>query len=391
MASRPEPHYFGAGPALLPTHVLEQAAAELVNYQGSGLGVGEISHRLAPAAAVINDTKAHFKELLQVPELHEVIFLQGGGTTGFLVLATNLVAAHLKRFGTPGRAAYVVTGLWSLKAYQEAKRLGIDAVIVADLRKCSADGKFGDIPPVEQWAPLTGGAQEWAYLYYCDNETVNGVEFGEFPFDYVPAGVELVADTSLNFLSRPFDVARHGLMLAGAQKNVGLAGLLVYIVAMRLLEHASDDELKAAGVPLTPIAFHFPTVAANNSAYNTIPIFTLRIIDLVLEDLLRRGGLAVQLEINTRKAAKLYAALVAYPHVYLLPAAEAVRSRMNVVFRVLGDGAEERFLGEAAAAGLQGLKGHRSVGGMRASLYNAVLESSVDLLVEFVHRFAKSA
>lgn len=382
---REQPHHFGAGPALLPTSVLQQAAFDLVNYQNSGLGLGEISHRSKPAIKVIDDCKAHLKELLDIPPTHEVFFLQGGGTSGFSSIATNLTAAFAKKTGKKGRAGYVITGTWSKKASQEAERLGIDVDVVVDSKK--TQGKFGDIPPTSEWS-IPKDLASTSYVYYCDNETVNGVEFSEFPFDSFPK-TEIVADMSSNFLSKKIDVSKYGCIMAGAQKNVGLAGVTIYIVKKSLLDQASDEELNRLNVPLSPIAFHYPTAVENNSAYNTIPIFTLHIVDLVLQRLLRNGGLPHQEALNVAKAEKLYKVLDSYPELFNLPVAQKVRSKMNVVFTINGDGKENDFLQGAEKKGLTGLKGHRSVGGMRASLYNAVSMESVDLLVDYINEFAR--
>lgn len=380
---REDPNYFGAGPAMLPTSVLQQAALDLINYDNLGLGVGEISHRSAPAIEVVDETKQLFKKLLEIPDTHEVFFLQGGGTTGFSSIPPNLVASFVKKHGKPGKCAYAITGSWSKKSYEEAVRLGFYCEVLTDSKK--AYGKFGDIEPFEKWKKPTPG--ETAYVYYCDNETVNGVEF---PFIPEYEGIEVVADLSSNILSRKMDISKFGLIMAGAQKNVGLAGITIYIIKKSLLEQATDDELKALGVPLAPIATHYPTVVKNNSAYNTIPIFTVHILKLVLQNLIAKGGLEAQEQLNKRKASKLYAALDQYPKLYKQPVSKGVRSDMNVVFTIEGEGLEAEFLKLAKEKKLDGLKGHRSVGGMRASLYNAVTEHSVDLLVDFVNEFGKA-
>jgi phosphoserine aminotransferase len=379
---REQPHYFGAGPAVLPTDVLQQAAYDLINYEGSGLGVGEISHRSSPAAKVIDDTKAHFKELLSIPDTHEVFFLQGGGTSGFSSVATNLLASYVKKTGKKGKGAYAITGAWSKKAEEEASRLGVETEIITDSKKTY--GSYGKIQPFEEWTKPN--PEETAYVFYCDNETVNGVEF---PFVPEFEGIELVADLSSNILSREIDISKFGLLIAGAQKNVGLAGLTIYIIKKSLLEQASDDELKALNAPLSPIAFHFPTVVKNNSAYNTIPIFTLHVLKLVLENLIKNGGLKKQQEKNERKAAKLYQVLDSYPELYNLPVEKSVRSHMNVVFTIKKEGLDAEFLAKSSELKLTGLKGHRSVGGFRASIYNAVTEESVDLLVDFIKKFSE--
>ncbi|KAG7876193.1 hypothetical protein KL938_004583 [Ogataea parapolymorpha] len=379
---RKEPNYFGAGPALLPTSVLQQAARDLINFQGIGLGAGEISHRSAAGANIIESTRQHLVELLDIPDTHEVFFMQGGGTTGFSSIATNLTASFAKKTGRKGTPAYVVTGSWSKKAAEEATRLGFNPDIVLDSKK--VDGKFGTIPGTEKWS-IPQDLSNTSYLYFCDNETVNGVEFPEFPFEKFP-GVEIVADMSSNFLSKKVDVSKYGCIFAGAQKNVGLAGITVYIIKKSLLDHPTEDDLTKLNIPLSPIAFDFPTVVKNKSAYNTIPTFTVHIVDLVLQNLIQKGGLDVQQKANEQKAKLLYEALDEFPSVYKLPVEKSVRSQMNVVF-TLADGSDAEFLKAAEERELTGLKGHRSVGGMRASLYNAVSLESVKLLCDFVREY----
>ena len=381
---REEPNHFGAGPALLPSDVLKQAALDLLTYDGENLGVGEISHRSKTAIKIIDDTKANFAKLLNIPDTHEVFFMQGGGTLGFSSVAYNLLANFAKKTGKKGKVAYAVTGGWSKKAAEEAKRLGFDVDVVVNTK----ESNFNHIPPYKDWAPID--KNNTAYLYVCDNETVHGNEFNNIPgSDYLPEGVELVADMSSNILSKKLDVSKYGLIMAGAQKNVGLAGLTVYIIKKSLLEQSSDEELRKLDIPLTPIAFQFPTVVANNSAYNTIPIFTCHILKLVTEKLLAAGGIDAMQKINEKKASALYDVLEKYPSLYKLPVETNSRSKMNVVFTLPTEELEAKFLKGAAEAKLTGLKGHRSVGGMRASLYNAVTEESVAKLVTYVEKFAQ--
>lgn len=382
---REEPNYFGAGPALLPTDVLKQAALDLLNYDGENLGIGEISHRSKPAIKVIDDTKDNIKKLLDIPDTHEVFFMQGGGTTGFSSIVYNLMAHSVKKTnGRKPKAAYAVTGAWSKKSSEEAKRLGFDVDIVVNTK----DSKFTSIPPFSEWKPID--KENTAYLYVCDNETVHGNEFKSVPGEnYLPEGVELVADMSSNILSKKIDVSKYGLIMAGAQKNVGLAGLTIYIIKKSLLEQASDEELRSWGIPLVPIAFHYPTVVANNSAYNTIPIFTCHILKLVTAKLLEDGGIATIEETNKKKAGLLYKTLENYPQLFNLPVSASDRSNMNVVFTLKNEELEAKFIKGAAERKLTGLKGHRSVGGMRASIYNAVSVHSVELLVDFINEFAK--
>ena len=384
--NREEPHYFGAGPALLPTSVLQEAAYDLITYGDENIGVGEISHRSKPAIGIIDSTKEKLSELMNIPDTHEVFFMQGGGTTGFSSIVYNLMANYTKRTGKKGKAAYAITGSWSAKAAEESKRLGFETDIVVNTK----DKKYGDIPPYSEWRSID--KESTAYLYVCDNETVNGNEFQDTPGpNYLPEGVELVSDMSSNILSKEIDVSKYGLIMAGAQKNIGLAGLTIYIIKKSLLEQASDEELNSKNVPLTPIAFHYPTVVKNNSAYNTIPIFTCHMINLVLKKLLEAGGVSAMEKTNEQKANILYGALENYPNFYKMPVTNrSVRSRMNVVFNLPNADLEAKFVSEAAERKLTGLKGHRSIGGIRASIYNAVSLESVELLVKFVNDFAEA-
>ncbi|KAL6668298.1 Phosphoserine transaminase [Candidozyma auris] len=360
---REEPHYFGAGPALLPSDVLKQAALDLITYGGENLGIGEISHRSKPAIEVIDETKANIKSLISVPDTHEVFFMQGGGTTGFSSIVYNLMANYAKKHNLKkGKAAYAVTGGWSKKASEEAQRLGFEVDVVYN----GKEKKFGDIEPFSNWKPID--KENTAYLYVCDNETVHGNEFKTTP-----------------------DTLKYGVIMAGAQKNLGLAGLTIYIVKKSLLEQASDEELRQAGIPLCPIAFHYPTVVANNSAYNTIPIFTCQILRLVTDKLIAEGGIDVLEKKNIHKAELLYGALDKHSNLFNLPVTNhQVRSRMNVVFTLPTEEMTNEFLKGAQERNLTGLKGHRSVGGIRASIYNAVSLHSVELLVAYINDFAEA-
>ncbi|KAF5099996.1 hypothetical protein D0Z03_000899 [Geotrichum reessii] len=379
--TRQEPHYFGAGPALLPTDIVAQAAADFVNYNNIGLGLGEISHRSSDAIKIIDDTKANLIKILDIPDTHEVLFMQGGGTGGFAAIPYNLLAAFATKTGKKGKADYFVTGDWSSKAAKEAERLGFEVNYVVDSKKAN-NGKFGVIPDKSQWK--FSNPEDTAYVYYCDNETVAGVEFPYIP--EVPEGVELVVDMSSNILSRKVDVSKFGLIFGGAQKNIGIAGVSFYIVKKSLYENKiSEKELVALNIPLAPIVLDFATVAKNNSTYNTLPIFGVHVINLCLVKMLANGGLSKQQEISERKAEILYKTLDKYPQVFNMTVEKSVRSKMNIVFTLKE---EDAFLKQAAAKGLTGLKGHRSVGGIRISNYNAVSEESVQLLVEFIENFA---
>ncbi|CDO92871.1 unnamed protein product [Kluyveromyces dobzhanskii CBS 2104] len=388
---RPQSNYFGAGPAQLPLSVLQQAAKDLINFQDEGLGIGEISHRSKPAGKVITDTKAHLKELFAIPDTHEVFFLQGGGTTGFSSIASNLSAAHFGKTGEVGTAAYLVTGSWSEKSAQESERLGVPTEIICNSKKES--GKYDSIPETKTWAGKLD-AKKHSYVYFCENETVHGVEWpAQLPQELIDSKVPIVADLSSDILSRKINVSDYSLIMAGAQKNIGLAGLTLYIIKKELLDNiakVSPKQLRDASLPVSPIATEYPTVVKNDSAYNTIPIFTLHVIDLVLKRLLERGGIEHQQEENEEKAKILYDALDKFPDFYNLPVNKKFRSKMNVVFTLKKEGLDAKFLEEASSLNLTGLKGHRSVGGFRASLYNAVELSSVKLLADFVTKFAEN-
>ncbi|KAK9249494.1 pyridoxal phosphate-dependent transferase [Lipomyces tetrasporus] len=387
--SRVQPHYFGAGPALLPVEVLQQAAIDLLNYKDSGLGLGEISHRSALAVTVVDSAKANIKQLLAIPDTYEIFFLQGGGTGEFSAVVYNLLASFARKTGTKGKADYLITGSWSQKAAEEAARLGVDVNVAVDARKASADGKsYGSIPDPSTWT--LGTAEDTAYVYYCDNETVNGIEFPYIPS--VPEGVELVADMSSNILSREFDVTKFGLVFAGAQKNIGMAGVTVCIIKKELLTHPTEGDLVTLGIPLAPLVLDFPTIVKNNSLYNTLPIFNVHIVNMTTQLLIDHGGLKHQEAVSGAKAKMLYDALDAAPEgVYHCLVENACRSRMNIVFTVPGEGKEKAFLDGAKERGLTGLQGHRSVGGIRISSYNAVSDKSIGLLVDWINTFAASS
>ncbi|QLG74348.1 hypothetical protein HG535_0G02320 [Zygotorulaspora mrakii] len=388
---REEPTHFGAGPAQLPTEVLQQSAKDLINFNNLGLGIGEISHRSKDATKVIDDAKAHLKELMNIPDTHEVFFMQGGGTTGFSSIASNLSAAYLGKTGKVGTAGYLVTGSWSQKSLEEAKRLRVPTEVIFNSKDYN-NGKYGSIPPESEWAGKVKDGQ-FSYVYLCENETVHGVEWPRLP-ECVTSNpdIELVADLSSDILSREIPVSQYGLIIAGAQKNIGLAGLTLYIIKKSILEDikkASEEEIHKAGLPITPIAFDFPTVVKNNSAYNTIPIFTLHVMDLVFQHLLKKGGVKAQQFENEKKADILYTSLDQFPNFYNMPVDKSCRSKMNVVFTLKKEGLDEKFLKEAAELNLTGLKGHRSVGGFRASIYNALSVESVQKLANFVREFAE--
>ncbi len=351
---------FNAGPAALPLPVLERARDELLDFAGCGMSVMEVSHRGKEFEAVAEASEARLRALLGIPADYRVLFLQGGAQLQFSAVPLNLL-------GEGASADYVDTGSWSAKAIDEARRYGQVNVVAS-----SREARYFHIPAAEDWRrdPCA------AYLHYTPNETIGGVEF-----HFVPAsdGVPLVADMSSTILSRPVDVSRFGLIYAGAQKNIGIAGLTVVIVREALLGRA-----RAA----TPLLLDYKLQADSGSMANTAPTFAWYMAGLVFDWLTEEGGLAEMARRNERKARTLYAAIEA-SNFYANPVAEDCRSWMNVPFTLADAALDAVFLTEAKAAGLAGLKGHRSVGGMRASLYNAMPQEGVEALVEFMQDFER--
>ncbi|KAI6377556.1 hypothetical protein MCOR25_002538 [Pyricularia grisea] len=427
MPTRADITYFGAGPAALPTDVLEKAAQALLDFNGTGLGIAEHSHRSEHATTIINEAKADLLAYLDVPEAaeYDVLFMQGGGTGEFAATVYNLVGAwvarQIKAAGLEGekddakvaealrpklqdlKLDYIVTGGWSLKAYQEAQRLvGPEHVnLVADSRPANG-GKFGTIPPESEWK-LSKNA---AMVYYCDNETVDGVEFPKFPEILAPSGGEgplVVADMSSNILSRRIPVKNYGVLFFGAQKNLGSTGVTVAVVKKSLLPPTTPQPsatlLRKLGLPVGPIVLSYETIAKNNSLYNTLSIFDVYIAGLVLKKLLATypaDKVDGQQAVADKKAKLIYAALDAHPEVFRVVPAQSARSRMNICFRVTKggeantDAAEKEFLKQATALNLTGLKGHRSVGGIRASNYNSIPLEGAEKLAKFIEDFAKA-
>ena len=350
---------FSAGPAALPLPVLEQARDELLDWQG-GSSVMEISHRSKPFVAVAERAEADLRELLAVPDGYRVLFMQGGATAQFSAVPLNLAAES-------ATADYVNTGHWSERAIREARRF-VAVGIAAD----EAASGYTSVPE----APSLRATPGAAYLHYTPNETIGGVEF-----PYVPdaGGVPIVADMSSTILSRPIDVTRFGLIYAGAQKNIGPSGITVVIVRADLLGRAR------AG---TPSVFDYRAVAEAGSMLNTPPTFAWYVAGLVFQWLKREGGLAEMARRNEAKARMLYAAIDGTGF-YANSVARNCRSWMNVPFRLAKPDLNRAFLAEAASAGLAHLAGHRAVGGMRASLYNAMPIEGVAALVEFMRDFER--
>jgi phosphoserine aminotransferase len=350
---------FAPGPAALPLEVLEQARDEMTDWRGSGMSVMEISHRSKTFLAVADEAEADLRELLAIPGDYKVLFMQGGATGQFSAIPMNLARADAS-------ADYVNTGSWSNKALGEARRY-CQVNVAAD----GAGSNYTTVPPRAEWK-LTPGA---AYLHYTPNETIGGVEFPFVPQVDAP----LVADMSSTILSRPIDVSRFGLIYAGAQKNIGPSGLCVVIVREQLLGHAREG---------TPGVWNYKAVADDGSMLNTPPTFAWYLAGLVLKWLKRQGGLAVMGERNRAKAELLYAT-IDNSSFYRNPVDPACRSWMNVPFVLAKPELDKTFVTEAGQAGMTNLAGHRSVGGMRASLYNATPIEAVRALTEFMREFAR--
>jgi phosphoserine aminotransferase len=354
-------HNFAAGPATLPLEVLEQARDEMTDWNSSGMSVMEVSHRSKPFVALAQAAEADLRELMAIPANYKVLFLQGGATGQFAAIPLNLT------HGAEAVADFVNTGAWSKKAISEAKKY-CRVNVVAD----EAASNYSTVPEASA-LKLTPGA---AYLHYTPNETIGGVEF-----PYVPAtgDVPVVADMSSTILSRPVDVSRFGLIYAGAQKNIGPAGICVVIVRDDLVGHAR---------PGTPTIWDYDAMAKDGSMLNTPPTFGLYFAGLVFKWLKRQGGLAAVAERNRTKAEKLYRAIDESGY-YRNPVAKNCRSWMNVPFTIPNPDLEKTFVAEAAAAGLANLEGHRSVGGMRASIYNAMSLQGVEALIAFMQDFQR--
>jgi len=346
---------FSAGPAMLPTPVIERALAEMLDWNGSGMSVMEMSHRGKEYMSIAARAEKDLREVMAIPDNYKVLFLQGGASAQFAMIPLNLL-------GDKGSADYINTGMWSKKAIAEAKRY-CTVNIAADT---SGDG-FTSVPTQAE-LKLNPAA---AYVHYTPNETIGGVEF-----DYIPetGDVPLVADMSSTILSRPLDVSKFGMIYAGAQKNIGPAGLTIVIIRDDLLGKASA---------ICPTMFNYAVHAENDSMYNTPATYSWYMAGLVFEWLKEQGGLQGMAEINKRKADKLYADIDAGDF-YGSPVARNARSWMNVPFTLADAELDVAFLQGASERGLVTLKGHRSVGGMRASIYNAMPEEGADALVAFM-------
>ncbi|MFM9913670.1 MAG: 3-phosphoserine/phosphohydroxythreonine transaminase [Methylophilaceae bacterium] len=353
---------FSAGPAVLPEEVLVQVRDELLDYQGSGMSVMEMSHRGKEFMGILQAAEADLRELLDVSANYKVLFMQGGAIAENAIIPLNLL-------GHKTVADYVVTGSWSAKSEKEARKY-CTVNIAAQGDKC--------VPALNTWKL----ASDSAYLFVCTNETIDGVEYSFAP-DLTALGkpdLPVVADMSSHLLSRPVDVSKYGVIFAGAQKNIGPAGLTIVIVREDLLGHAQTA---------CPSAFDFKTVADNDSMYNTPPTFAIYVAGLVFKWLKNKGGLSAMEKINIRKAKMLYDCIDGSSGFYTNSIERISRSRMNVPFTLNSEALQDVFLTESKAAGLVQLKGHKSVGGLRASIYNAMPEAGVQALVDFMQEFAK--
>ena len=356
---------FSAGPAVLPEDVLRQAAAEMLDWHGSGQSVMEMSHRGKEFISIAEAAEADLRELLAIPANYKVLFLQGGATLQFEMIPINLLR------GKPG-ASYLHTGEWAKKAIKAAKQFGQVSIVAS-----SEDGSFTYAPEQSKWKL----DQDSAYLHYTANETIGGVEFQWTPdLGNLAGKVPLVCDMSSNILSRQVDVAKYGMIYAGAQKNIGPAGLTIVIIR---------DDLVGQGQPTPPAMLDYKTHAEADSMYNTPPTYGIYIAGLVFQGLKKQGGLAAMEKRNVEKSQLLYDFLD-QSQFYKNPVRKQDRSRMNVPFTLKDAALDEEFLKGAKARNMVQLKGHRSVGGMRASIYNAMSIDGVRTLVDYMREFENS-
>jgi len=350
---------FSPGPATLPYSVLQEAASDIVNFHDKGIGLIELSHRSREFMAVAEETESLIRELLQVPDNYKVLFLQGGASSQFFMIPMNLL-------GPGKKATYLNTGTWSKKAIKEAKLFGdIDVAY-------SSEGTTFDRVPADSEYEVAPGSE---YLYFVSNNTIYGTQFQNMP----DKDALLVSDMSSDILSRPIDVSRFGIIFAGAQKNMGPAGVTVVIIRDDLLERTPDN---------VPTMLHYKTHADKGSMFNTPPCFAMYCVGRVMNWLKKQGGVVEMEKINRRKAALLYDAIDSTDF-YRGHAQKDSRSLMNISFNLPTPELEALFIQEAVQVGLDGLKGHRSIGGCRASIYNAFPEEGVAKLVDFMAAFAK--
>jgi len=351
---------FSPGPATLPFEVLQQAAKDVVNFKNTGIGLIEISHRSKEFMAVIDEADALLRELMEIPDNYKVLFLQGGASSQFFMVPMNLL-------GPGKKATYLNTGTWSKKAIKEAQLFGEVEVAFS-----SEEAKFNRVPTQGEYSV----AADSEYLYFVSNNTIYGTQFAEMP----KSELMLISDMSSDILSRKVDVSKFGLIFAGAQKNLGPAGVTLVIIREDLLDRTPAN---------TPTMLRYKTHADTGSMFNTPPTFAVYIVAEVLKWLKAQGGVTVMEKINREKADLLYNAIDATDY-YRGHAEAASRSTMNISFNLPTPELEQKFIAEATAAGLNGLKGHRSIGGCRASIYNAFPREGVVKLVEFMKAFASN-
>ncbi|HVN53555.1 MAG TPA: 3-phosphoserine/phosphohydroxythreonine transaminase [Anaerolineaceae bacterium] len=356
-------HNFNPGPAVLPLSVLQQAQAELLDYQGSGMSVMEISHRSKAFENIIQTAEADLRELLGIPANYKVMFLQGGASLQFAMVPMNLRPAGVS-------ADYVVTGSWSKTALKESSKVGMARVAAT-----AESTNFSRLPdPSELQCDPNA-----AFFHFTSNETIHGVEWKTEPEP--PTNVALVCDMSSDFVSRPVNVSKYGLIYAGAQKNAGPAGVTLVIIR---------DDLLARGPANLPVMLDYKTLAESGSLHNTPPCYSIYIVGLVMKWLKGLGGVSAMAKINQEKAGLVYKAIDSSGGFYRGHAAPEARSNMNIPFRLPNEDLENLFVKESEKQGLVGLKGHRSVGGLRASLYNALPTESVQALVQFMAEFQRT-
>lgn len=352
---------FSAGPSVLPASVLEKAQKELLSHGGIGMSIMEVSHRSTHFEAVLKSAEQGIRHLLHVPENYRVLFVQGGATLQFSMIPLNFLAEN-------ETADYIITGAWGKKAVKEAKRCGNAKVIYS-----TAEEGFRSVPAQEE-LNFSAGAE---YIHYTSNETIEGVEF---KYDLDGAGIPVVCDASSNILSKPIDISKYALIYAGAQKNIGPSGVAVVIIRDDMLAKVPENQHSA---------LDYRAIAENESMLNTPNTWGIYIISLVCEWLKEQGGVPAIEKINQEKAKILYDAIDSSDGFYRGHAAKPARSAINVTFRLLSEELENKFCREAEAEGLDGLKGHRMIGGIRASIYNAFPRAGVEKLVEFMRDFAQ--
>lgn len=350
---------FNAGPATLPTEVMQQAQEEFIDYRGLGYGIIEASHRSPDFDAVITEAEADLRQLLALPDRYATLFLQGGASMQFAMVPMNLMTCN-------GTADYIDTGAWSSKAFKEAAKQGTPQLVAS-----GKDGKYTQIPDLDS-LPLRANAD---YLHITSNNTIAGTQYARFPVP--PDGVPLIADMSSDILSRRLNVEQFGVIYAGAQKNLGPSGVTLVILDKALAERSPKS---------LPTMLNYNTFIDKKSMFNTPPTFSIYMLGLVLKWILKQGGVEAVEAVNERKAALLYSCLD-QDDFFSGPVAKESRSRMNVCFRLPTEELEAEFIREAANNGMIGLKGHRSVGGIRASIYNAMPLAGIECLVAFMNEF----